>query len=107
MVTRTYLQKLSNIGDRRWLLSRKRTDNVGDLVTQWRKAVIRQSLNWDTQPAQVMYAMAMQERMDRLNPDFSEIARPTSFEEGADALSGFAERLARPGRRAIALRLRG
>ena len=26
------------IGDRRWLLSRKRTDNVGDLATQWRRS---------------------------------------------------------------------
>ncbi|KAH0825677.1 hypothetical protein J3R83DRAFT_10914 [Lanmaoa asiatica] len=48
------------LGDRRFLLSRKRTSNVGDLVTRWRSSMVRASFDWSDNPADIMIASAAQ-----------------------------------------------
>ncbi|KAF8547927.1 hypothetical protein OG21DRAFT_1526821 [Imleria badia] len=59
------------IGDRRWLLSRKRTANVSDVVTRWRNALIRSHPDYENDPAAEIVKEAMQhyetvpERQDR------------------------------------------
>ena len=35
------------IGDRRFLVSRKCTKNMGDLITQWRSSMVKAFLNYD------------------------------------------------------------
>ena len=49
------------IGDRRFLVSRKCSKNVGDLITQWCSSMVRAFLKYDENPASVMIAQAAQE----------------------------------------------
>ena len=46
------------IGDRRFLLSHKRTPNVGDLVTRWRRSQVRASFDWSNDPVSVIMLQA-------------------------------------------------
>ena len=52
------------IGDRRFLISRKRTKNVGDLITQWRSSMVKAFLDYDNNPASLIIAQAAQEYAD-------------------------------------------
>ena len=61
-------------GDRRFLISRKRTDNLGDLGTKWRSSMIRASFDWANNPTSIMIAQAAQEYNDK------QLAKEMSYE---------------------------
>ena len=50
------------LGNRRFLLSRKRTANVGDLVTRWRRSQVRASFDWSDDPVSVIMLQAERDR---------------------------------------------
>ena len=59
------------IGDRKFLLSRKRTRNIGDLATKWRTSLVNASINWANDPASIVLAQAAKdydEDRQRRNP---------------------------------------
>jgi hypothetical protein len=51
-------------GDRRFLISRKKTKNLGDMVTRWRKSMVRASFDWSKDPASIMIAQNVQDLLD-------------------------------------------
>ena len=92
----THLQKRSSIGDRRFLLSRKRNTNLGDLVTRWRRSLVHASFNWSNDPVSIMFAQAAQaleEQDNFVNPGIAPVdpvALPNLFPKllaGRDALA--------------------
>ena len=48
------------IGDRRFLLYRKYTSNLGDLVTRWRWCPVHVSFDWNNDPVSIMFAEVAQ-----------------------------------------------
>ena len=50
------------LGNRQFLLSRKRTANVGDLVTRWRRSQVRASFDWSDDPVSVIMLQAERDR---------------------------------------------
>ena len=59
------------IGDRQFLLSRKQTANVGDLVTRWQRSLVRASFHWSDDPVSIIMIQAAQDR-DRILTDIHE-----------------------------------
>ena len=83
-------------GDRRFLISRKRTNNLRDLVTKWCLSMIRASFDWANDPTSIMIAQAAQEYNDKeLAKEISYEALQARFNQpcihggGRDAIDGF------------------
>ena len=84
------------IGDRRFLLSRKRNTNLGDLVARWRRSLVHASFDWSNDPVSIMFAQAAQALEEQDNYVYPGIA-PIDLEALPEKFPGL-----RAGRDALA-----